>query len=425
MPLLSFGGWAFGVPVPDFVSSALTQARGFNLSQFGSNTQAQNTQLAKFINLTVTELIENNPAINQTKDYPNLVVATTQGTNIIPVPADMMGQEILTMLFYDSSQSPWMLLNNCNYAGPQKWAQLPPEWRNGTYRQRDPAYWSFDITAENQAFAPWPNDATVQLERTYRPNPTPILPGNTSAMFGSGQLLPGWVTTVAGSPVVQGDVHTRFTSAVTPLSGLVTTHVATAALTGIGTAFTAELVVGSTIVVNGNGNTILTITNDTMATLTSAFGQDNTSLPYYRLSGTAQSNTVTLAAGSSIMINGTSYVIDQVASASLLILRTPALAAGSVQTFSSVAIIGEIPQRFVMVPVYRLAAYMVEMINKPLYAELMAKYQGAMDAMQAEITDNKAAQQANMNREARPTNIMDLYSLYPACQQGGDYWTQC
>lgn len=421
MPLLSFGGWTFGVSIPDWLNAALMQARFFQLSTLAAEVSNQNLRIVDMMNWTISELLEKNPSINQTIDYPNLVDATTLGSNLIPIPDDLMGQDIISMKFYDSQQAPWQLLSDCLYIGWYGWNQLDPQWRNGTFGVRDPAYWTFDGTAQNQLFAPYPNDATVQLERTYRPNPTLIAPPTTGSMLSSGQLLPGSVATVAGSPIVQG-TNTRFTSAISQLSGLLSNPVTSADVTGVGTAFTTELVVGSVIeYADGTSRTVGTITNDTALILTLSIAAAHTNVIGFKIGGTPLANAVTLAAGTAVVINEIPSVISSVSSATVLTLVQAAQSTLSGVSIVASTIVGEIPYRFKQVPIYRLAAYLAETTDMNLYAELMAKYQASMAAMQNEITKQLATQNANMSKQARPNNVMDLNSLYPSCSYYNNY----
>lgn len=412
MATLSFGGWVFGVPLPNLISSAMQLARGFNLPQLGSTTYEQNVRLAEMINWTITELLEQNTALNQTIDYPNLVAALGLGTNIIPIPDDLMGQDILTMRFYDTQQSPWMLLGDLPFINTYGYGQTPPEWRNGTFNVRDPYYWSFDNTAQNQILIPFPNSATVQLERTYRPNPALVVPPVNASVLDSGQTLPGTVATVAGSPVVRG-TGTKFTSTVSQLSGLYTTASGSPNVTAIGSNVGAELIIGDVIEINGVTGTITNFTGTTII-LSAPFGANNTDAIAYKIGGTALDDAVTLAAGSVVTINSIAYVIASISSATVLTLTTQVPQTDTSADIIVTTMIGEIPVRFKQVPTYRLAAYMIEMVNAPLYQQLMGQYNQAMAAMQAEITKQLASQAANMSKQARPNNVMDLASLYPA-----------
>lgn len=422
MPLLSFGGWTFGVSIPNWLNAALMQARNFNISQLGTDVANQNLRLVDMMNWTISELLERNPAINQTIDYPNLVDATTLGSNSIPIPDDLMGQDIISMKFYDSQQPPWMLLAVCPYIGWYGWNQLDSTWINGNFQVRDPAYWTFDGTAQNQLFAPYPNDATVQVERTYRPNPTLINPPANATLLQSGQLLPGTVTTVAGSPIVQG-VNTRFTSTVSQLSGLISNPVTSAAVTGVGSAFLTEVANGDVIEYSdGVSFTVGTVNSNTSITASASITAAHTTLIGYKIGGTALTDAVTLAAGTTIVLGSIPYVIVSISSATVLTLTTQAQSALSAQNIIASTIVGEIPYRFKMVPIYRLAAYMVETTDKALYAELMSKYEAAMAGMQSEITKQLATQTANMSKQARPNNVMDLGSLYPSATYYNNYF---
>lgn len=197
MPTLTFGGWAFGVLAADWINEALTLGRIFNYDHLGANTAESNARVAEMMNRVIDELLEMNPDFDKTFTTNFMPDATDYGDNTIAVPADMRGQDGLTIQFIDDSQG-YRRGEHCYFIDRYGWDQLPLVWKNGTLKIRNPRYWTWDDTAENIMFAPYPSDTTCEIQLTYRAKaeviPSPFL----------GSQLVGTVTTVEGSPTVSG-----------------------------------------------------------------------------------------------------------------------------------------------------------------------------------------------------------------------------
>lgn len=197
MPTLAFGGWTFGVLVPDWLNQSKTLARIFNYNHLGANDAERNSLIAQMMNWTIEEMLEANPKLDLTSADYDLPDAAIFGSNILAIPDDLRGQDITSVDFIDEAQGAQRLAH-CFFVDKYGWQQLDPTWRNGTVTTRNPLYCTFDDTAENLLFAPYPNDDTAQVRLTYRAR-ADVIPSDFL-----GTLLTPTVSTIAGSPNVTG-----------------------------------------------------------------------------------------------------------------------------------------------------------------------------------------------------------------------------
>lgn len=207
MPTLSFGGWSFGVPLASWLNQAMLLSRDYNLDQLGATTFLKNQRITEMMNWTTQEILETQPDLAKSSDTVSLPNASTYGSNTVAIPATMYGQDIVDMVFSDSSQANWQLGSHCLFLDRAPWDMLPVEWKNGTTTVRNPKYWTFDDTSQNQLFAPYPNDTTCQLTRTFRVNPTVITPVANGSMLISGTSL-GNVVSNTTTTVTMTDTST-------------------------------------------------------------------------------------------------------------------------------------------------------------------------------------------------------------------------
>lgn len=420
MPLLSFGGWDFGVPLANLMQQAMNLARVYTFNNLGgNNVYLQNQRIAEMVNWTIQKLLEANPDLAKAEDtisMPN-AGAGVLGTNVVAIPATMYGQDVTTMQFTDNQQNQYTKSTQCLYLDRNGVLMLPITWQNGTYTARNPAYWSWDENSKNQMFWPFPNSTSCQITRTYRIKPTPVVANYTGPFQNTGYPMPGLVTTYAGGFTVYG-TGTWFTDTMTPLSGVLTTASASAIVVGTNTFFLNELTPGDVVSVGTVAKTVLSIADDTHFTATSVAGQVNTAQPAWKIGGTTTSHTVSLAVGDPIIIAGNVYIIENFINESGLTVTTPTAAAAA-QTASKGVMIGEIPVRFNMVPAYRLAAYLCEDIDSARYADMMTQYAEALKDMQDQITKQISAWNAGYSQEASPNQLFSVQACFPYVGSGG------
>lgn len=236
MPTLSFGGWAFGILAVDWFNQAKTAARLFNYDHLGANDAERQARIAEMMNRVIDEMIEANPDLARTTATYALPNADDFGENVLAIPTDMRGQDIITVDFVDETQG-YRRLEHCFFIDNYGWQQLPVTWRNGTVTVRNPTYWTWDETAENLVFAPYPNDTTSEVQVTYRQKAS-VIP---ASFLG------------------------------TAITGTVTTAVDNLTVTGSGTAFDTDLTISEAITIDETAYTTSTTpASATSVILTSA-----------------------------------------------------------------------------------------------------------------------------------------------------------
>lgn len=204
MPLLELAGWTFGYPVSSLIQNAQTKAREYSFGHLGSTLTEQNNRIAEFINDMLDDLLDENPALAITTHTYNLPAATTPGTNILAIPTDMRGQDIIEIIFVGTSLPAWINNQPVYFADRYKWDQIAVEWRNSSYSQQYPFYWTWDDDGQNIMFAPFPNNADVQVQVKYRVKATVVYPPSGVTFISSGFVLAGTVTITNNSLTMTG-----------------------------------------------------------------------------------------------------------------------------------------------------------------------------------------------------------------------------
>ncbi len=210
LPLPSTGGWVRvpGVVTTQTPSSAALEGDGTaftdDLSVGDEITLFGGDFVGEFRNGYTSDFFEvgaiaDNNTLTLTTPYTKPVTqaimykAVTDVFNLI-LPPDMLGQDIIKVLFDSADESKAYLFSQIIFLEPGGRDQLPPPYKNGQFSTSHPYYCGFDELRKVLNFDPPPDSGALSCKIVYRQRPTPV----TAALI------------AAPSTTILGEIPKRF-----------------------------------------------------------------------------------------------------------------------------------------------------------------------------------------------------------------------